>query len=65
MQRTHTVHFTIADSIIIEEFAEEWEHNNHDGNKMALQHIDRKLKKDGVQAFDIQFTVKTKDYSDE
>ena len=39
--REHTVHFTISDKIIINEHAEDWEHQFHDGRKMALMHIDK------------------------
>ena len=63
--REHTVHFTISDKIIINEHAEDWEHQYHDGRKMALMHIDRKLKAKGVEAFDIVFTVKTREDGDD
>jgi|TARA_B100000902_G_scaffold301231_1_gene288957 hypothetical protein len=65
MVRRHTVHFTISDSIVIDEYADEWEHQNHDGRKMALMHIDRKLKRKGVEAFDIALNVKIKEIDED
>lgn len=56
---TGEIEITVHDDLIEDEFILNTEKSKRVADKIAREHIDRKLKEKGIDAFDFNYTVKS------